>query len=298
MSGRPCVVSRPPKVTLSRAERRTRLVVGLTVVMMVAELVVGTFTRSLSLVADGWHMATHAGALGLSAIAYWYARTRAGEATFAFGTGKVHALSAFTNALLLLLVALAMAGEGVARLLHPEPIRFAEALPVAVLGLGLNLVSFFALHPGDHDHAHHDHNLRAAWMHVAADALTSVTAILALLGGRVFGWTFLDPLMALLGSAVILHWGFGLIRTSARQLLDVAPAPELELTLRERLESFGAVRDLHVWEIEPGRRSLVVSLVTTEVHPLDRIRDAILEVAPMHHLTIELEHAPESIAAF
>ncbi len=298
----------------TRAERRTRWVVGLTATMMIAELIVGTLTKSLALVADGWHMATHAGALGLAALAYWYARTRAREATFTFGTGKVFALTGFTNAVVLLLVALAMATEGAIRLFRPEHVRFDEALPVAVIGLVVNVASFFMLHPGgshDHDHAHghahghggheHDVNLRAAYLHVAADALTSLTAIAALLGGRLLGWVWLDPATAILGSIVILHWGFGLVRQSGRQLLDVAPSPELEKTIRKKLEELGEaeIRDLHVWEMGPGRRGCIVSILTSDPRPLDAYRTAVLTAAPIDHLTVEIDHvAHESLASF
>ena len=305
---RPCHAVEPPPVE-SRAERRTRWVVALTAAMMLAELVVGTLTHSLALVADGWHMATHAGALGLAALAYWYARTRARAATFAFGTGKVYALTGFTNAVVLLLVALAMLTEGVARLVRPEPVRFAEALPVAVIGLAVNLASFFLLHPGDHAHAHahaheHDHahdvNLKAAYLHVLADALTSVTAIAALVGGRVLGWVFLDPAMAILGSLVILRWGVGLVRQSSKQLLDVAPSPEVEAHIRAGLGALGAdVRDLHVWDLGPGRRGCVVAIQTTTALPLEDVRRAVLEAAPIDHLTVEIDHLPaDSVASF
>jgi cation diffusion facilitator family transporter len=298
----------------TKAERRTRWVVGLTATMMVAELIVGTLTKSLALVADGWHMATHAGALGLAALAYWYARTRAREATFTFGTGKVFALTGFTNAVVLLLVALAMLTEGVIRLFRPENVRFDEALPVAIIGFVVNILSFFLLHPGgthehhdhSHDHAHgpdhgHDVNLRAAYLHVAADALTSLTAIGALLGGRIFGWVWLDPAMAILGSVVILRWGVGLVRQSGRQLLDVVPSPELEKTIRKQLEDLGEaeIRDLHVWEMGPGRRGCIVSILTTDPRPLDEYRTAILTAGPIEHLTVEIDHVVrESLASF
>jgi cation diffusion facilitator family transporter len=328
---RSCHAAQAPLVATTHAERRTRWVVGLTAAMMIAEIVVGTLTHSLALVADGWHMATHAGALGLAALAYWYARTRARAAAFAFGTGKVYALAGFTNAVILLLVALAMMTEGVARLLRPEKVSFAEALPVAVVGLLVNLGSFFLLHPGEHGHAHahghehghahahghehghaharghehgHDHghdvNLKAAYLHVLADALTSLTAIAALLGGRYFGWVFLDPAMAILGSVVIFHWGIGLVRQSGRQLLDIVPSPEAERLIRRSLEGLGAdVRDLHVWELGPGRRGCVVTIWTDVGLSLQEVRAAILTAAPIDHLTVEIElAAPESRAAF
>ncbi|MGZ3420522.1 MAG: CDF family Co(II)/Ni(II) efflux transporter DmeF [Polyangiales bacterium] len=315
-TSRPCQHVDDAKLEATRAERRTRWVVGITAVMMVAELVVGTLAKSLALVADGWHMATHAGALGLAALAYWYARTRAREATFTFGTGKVHALTGFTNAVVLLLVAVAMLTEGVTRLVHPEKVNFDEALPVAIIGLIVNIVCFFLLHPGgahdhSHDHGHdhdhgpenHDHdvNLKAAYMHVAADALTSVLAIAALFFGRTFGWVFLDPATAILGSVVILRWGVGLVAQSGRQLLDVTPSPEVEVKIREAIEALGEgeVRDLHVWEMGQGRRGCIVSVLTSVPRPLEEYRAAVLAIASIDHLTVEIDHlVAESRASF
>jgi cation diffusion facilitator family transporter len=203
----------------------------------------------MALTADGWHMATHAGALGMSAMAYWFARTRARASSFTFGTGKVYALAGYTSAVVLGLVAVLMLVESVRRLAHPLPIRFGEALPVAVVGLLVNLVSVVLLdaddhhgHHDEHDHAHghghggHDHNLRAAYFHVLADAFTSVLAIAALVAGRYAGWTFLDPMMGIVGGLVILKWGVGLCRESAKPLLDVLPSAELADEIRRAVE--------------------------------------------------------------
>lgn len=299
----------PPPTTNLKAESRTRWVVVLTFAMMVGELVVGTLTKSLALVADGWHMATHAGALGLAAAAYWYARRHEGKNTFAFGTGKVLSLTAFANAIVLVLVALVMGAEAISRLFHPEKVRFAEALPVAVLGLLVNLGSFFLLHPGEgdhghghgHDHAHdhaHDPNLRAAYLHVAADALTSLTAIFALVGGRAFGWVFLDPLMALLGSLVILKWAHGLIGESSRQLLDFTPSTGDATSIRAAIEAEGAsVCDLHLWENGPTHRVCVVSIAASDGRTLADWRALVLRAARVDHLTVEVESLPESSRA-
>src|SRR6266540_1927674 len=196
---RPCSVHEVfPSV--EQHERRTRWVVGITATMMVAELVVGTLTQSLALTADGWHMATHAGALGVSALAYWFARTRAQAKHFTFGTGKINALAGYTNAIVLALVALLMMIEAGKRLLDPVPVNFANALPVAVLGLLVNPVSVKLLDLDEHEVEHgraagaHDHNLHSAYLHVLADTLTSVLAITALLGERYAELVFLDPL--------------------------------------------------------------------------------------------------------
>jgi cation diffusion facilitator family transporter len=289
-----------PVPSFERNEKRTRIVVGITAMMMVAEIAAGFFTHSLALLADGWHMATHAGALGLSALAYWYAR-RANAEAYSFGTGKVLALAGFTNAIVLLIVALAMVEAAIERLLDPQSVRFDEALLVAGIGLLVNIVCAFVLqekhdHPHDHDHHHdhhhHDHNMRSAYLHVLADALTSVLAILALVGGKWLGWTFLDPVVALAGSAVILHWGTGLAKKSAAQLLDANPAPDRCAAIRTRLEAMDtSVVDLHVWEIGPSSKGCIVSLVTKNPRPLADYRAAVLEVAPITHLTIEIDRA-------
>jgi cation diffusion facilitator family transporter len=282
---------------VDRNERRTRWVVGLTAAMMVVELVAGTLTQSLALVADGWHMATHAGALGLAALAYWFARTRAQAEYFTFGTGKVNALAGYTNAILLALIAVLMLIEAGKRLLQPVEINFAEALPVAVLGLGVNLVSVKLLEP-EKEHGQHrgadDHNLRSAYTHVLADTLTSVLAIAALLGGQYAGLVFLDPLKAIVGSLVILRWSVSLYSGSARQLLDIADSSQVPTAIRQAVESLDDARivDLHMWEIAPGRRGCIASLVTSTPRPLDEYRTAILAVAPVEHLTVEVSRCP------
>jgi cation diffusion facilitator family transporter len=301
----------PPN--LSRHERRTQAVVALTFGMMVAELVAGTVTGSLALLADGWHMASHAGALGLAALAYWFARTRAKQTSFSFGTGKVFALAGYTNAVVLLLVALLMAIEAIKRLRQPVDIQFGHALPVAVVGLVVNLVSAKLLHSGTHDahehhdddhadhHAddHHDHNLRAAYLHVLADALTSVLAIVALIGGAYAGWRFLDPLVAIAGSVVITHWGIGLCRQSSRQLLDVTPSVENIEKIRTSIERLGDERviDLHLWEIAPGQSGCIVSLVAESPRSVASYRSTILSAVHVEHLTVEVHRCEGGHAA-
>jgi cation diffusion facilitator family transporter len=291
-------------------EAKTRWVVALTFAMMVAELVVGYATNSLALTADGWHMATHAGALGMAAFAYWFARRQSGSSAFSFGTGKVHALAGYTSAVVLALVALLMVVESLRRLLHPEAIAFADALPVAVLGLVVNLVSVKLLHsdehhPGEHDehrhdhehedHEHdhhgHDHNLRAAYFHVLADALTSVLAIVALLGGRYFGWTFLDAAMGIVGGLVIARWSYGLSRQAAKQLLDVVPSQALAQRIRDRIEtSFSGsnVVDLHLWDIGPNARACIVSIAAANPSTPATYRDALASIASLQHVTVEV----------
>lgn len=278
--------------------------------MMVGELIVGYLTNSLALTADGWHMATHAGALGMASLAYWFARTRSREAAFSFGTGKVHALAGYTSAIVLAVVALWMMYESGSRLLHPLPIAFGEALPVAVIGLLVNLASVKLLHvkhdddghedhehDEDHDHHHEkqehhhgDHNLRAAYFHVLADAFTSVLAILALVGGSYFGWRFLDPLMGIVGGLVISRWSLGLCRGAARQLLDMVPSSELATRIRQRLEAVPGthVVDLHVWEIGPKARACLASVVATELRsPLD-YSEELRRHEGLSHVTVEV----------
>ena len=300
-----CAVHEPPKDTRG-GETRTRIVVALTALMMVAELAVGWWTNSLALLADGWHMGTHVGALGITAFAYWYARTRAGQTQFAFGTGKVYALGGYTSAALLILVALGVIGESVHRFVSPETVKFAEAFPVAVLGLVVNLVSAWLLGGGDHaghshdhaghahehhDHDHgHDHNLRAAYLHVVADALTSVMAIAALLIGRYLDWKWIDPVVAVVGALVILKWGAGLIRESGRQLIDLDPSTKLREQVQQALEAVQGTKilDLHLWRVGPRQLVCVVSISASEQKSLAEWKRLVMAAAPVNHLTIEL----------
>ena len=293
---------------MAEHETRTRWVVSLTLAMMVTELAVGYATHSLALTADGWHMATHAGALGMSALAYWFARSRAGSSAFTFGTGKVHALAGYTSAVTLALVALWMVLESVQRLFAPEPVAYAQALPVALLGLVVNLVSVKLLHTESHHHDHdhdghdhdghdHDHNLRAAYFHVLADAMTSLLAIFALLGGRYFGWTFLDAAMGIVGGLVIARWSYGLCRAAASELLDVLPSTDLAKSVRDKLETaFDETRvvDLHLWKIGPHARACIVSLAARSPEAPLTYREALASVAHFEHLTIEVHPLPRA----
>ncbi len=297
---------------VAKHEARTRWVVVLTCAMMVGELAVGYATNSLALTADGWHMATHAGALALAAFAYWFARTRSKEASFSFGTGKVHALAGYTSAVVLAMVAFWMLFESASRLLHPVAIHFREALPVAAIGLLVNLVSAALLHPGDHDHDaghdhdehdvhhhQHDHNLRAAYVHVLADAFTSVLAIAALAGGRYLGWTFLDPAMGIVGGIVILRWGYSLCTGAARQLLDMVPSSKVADAIRAKLEAIDDVRvvDLHLWEVGPDQQSCIVSLVTSRPRAPAEYRQIVQQFAEVRHVTVEVQLCDHTHAA-
>lgn len=244
--------------------RRTLWVVALTFVMMIGEIAAGYITGSMALLADGFHMATHAGALGIAAAAYGFARRNANNKRYSFGTGKVGDLAGFASAMVLGLVSLGIAGESILRLFQPTTVAFGEATVIAVVGLAVNLVSAFVLmghhghdHGHHHDHAHehgghhhHDNNLRSAYVHVLADALTSVLAIAALLAGRYLGWVWLDPAMGIVGAIVIAKWAFNLMRDSSAVLLDATDEP-VAAEIRELLETSGDVRisDLHVWQV-------------------------------------------------
>ncbi|WP_454558399.1 CDF family Co(II)/Ni(II) efflux transporter DmeF [Parapedomonas caeni] len=301
-----------------RNERRMWLVIALTAVTMVAEIVGGYWLGSMALLADGWHMASHAGALGLAAAAYGIARARAADPRFSLGTGKVGDLAAFASAIALGLMALLIAIESVDRLIAPQAIHFREAMLVAVVGLLVNLASAWLLghdhghdhghghthghdhhgHDHDHDdHGHHDdthghhrdHNLAAAYVHVLADALTSVLAIAALAAGWLWGWGWLDPLMGLVGAAVIARWAWGLARDTARVLLDMTPDLDLLAQARRALESdTDEVTDLHIWRVGPGHLASMITIVSSRPQPPHVYQEKLRGLAPLSHVTIEV----------
>lgn len=286
--------------------RRTRWVVALTFVMMIGEITAGYITGSMALLADGFHMATHAGALGIAAAAYGFARRNANNKRYSFGTGKVGDLAGFASAMVLGLVSLGIAGESILRLFQPTTVAFGEATVIAVVGLAVNLVSAFVLmghhghdHGHHHDHAHehgrhhhHDNNLRSAYVHVLADALTSVLAIAALLAGRYLGWVWLDPAMGIVGAIVIAKWAFNLMRDSSAVLLDATDEP-VAGQIRELLETSGDVRisDLHVWQVGPQARAAIVSVVASAGVTAEAVRARLAPVHELSHLTIELHSA-------
>lgn len=293
-----------------RNERRTRWVVWLTLVMMVAEIVGGTWYGSMALVADGWHMATHAAALAITMLAYRYARAHANDPRFAFGTGKVGDLAGFASAVSLAIVALLIGVESARRLIHPGQIDFLQAGWIAMIGLLVNLVSAWMLrddhhHGHDHDHDDHDHdhdhddthgdtNLRAAYMHVLADALTSVAAILGLLAGRYLGWIWMDAVIGLAGAAVISHWAIGLARSAGRTLLDSHDDSALEKSVRDRICATAgdhALTDLHVWRIGPGKYGVLASLRGADLGTPDRYRRALADLPQIAHVTVEINPA-------
>ena len=284
--------------------RRTLWVVALTAVMMVGEIIAGYMTGSMALLADGFHMATHAGALGVAAAAYAYAKRHANNQLFSFGTGKVGDLSGFASALMLGVIALGIGVESVLRLFEPINVAFGTATIIAVVGLGVNIVSAFLLsgghhHGHGHDHHHgHDHsqagqskdnNLRAAYVHVLADALTSVLAIAALLAGRYLGWGWMDPVMGIVGAIVIARWSWALMRDTASVLLDTTDHHVAE-EVRELVEAPGDARiaDLHVWRIGPEAHAAIVSVVGRQGVDGDMIRTRLTPVHELAHLTVEM----------
>lgn len=306
-----------------RHERRTWFVVALTAAMMVAEIVGGTLFGSMAVVADGWHMSTHAGALAIAALAYRFARRHSHDPRFTFGTGKMGELAAFCSAVILALIAAAIGYEAVTRLYAPVAIHFREAIPLAAVGLLVNLASAWLLFDSDdhhhgHDHSHthgghdhghrhdhrhghdahrhdsHDSNLRAAYVHVLADALTSVLAIVALTCGLLFGWMWLDPLMALIGVAVILSWSFGLIRTSGTVLLDMVPDRQLAGHIRQHLEVDGdRVCDLHLWRLGPGHVGLIAAMVSDHPQAPSAYKHRLEGISGLSHMTIEVHACPD-----
>lgn len=286
-----------------RNERRTRWVVVLTLVMMVAEIVGGSWYGSMAVVADGWHMATHAAALGVAMLAYRYARNHADNPRFAFGTGKVGDLAGFASAVSLFIVALLIGAGSVGRLFNPVQIDFLQAGGIAVVGLVVNLVSAWMLHDDHHhhdhdhdedhahDHGHHDTNLRAAYLHVLADALTSVMAIAGLLAGRYLGWIWMDAAVGVLAAVVIAHWSISLARSAGRTLLDSHDDSALEASVRQRLHSTAAntsVTDLHLWRLGPNRYGLLVSLHGPDVGTPDHFRAQLADLPQLAHVTIEI----------
>lgn len=257
-------------------ETRSLIVVGLTLAMMVWEISAGLLYGSMALLADGLHMGSHAVALGIAAFAYAYARRHAGNTQFSFGTGKVNALGGFTGAVLLAGFALYMAIESIERFIHPVAISFNGAIFVAAIGLFVNGISAWILggdehvhghshghsHGHDHHHGHHDHNRRAAYFHVLADALTSLLAIAALLAGKYAGWNWMDPLMGIVGAVLITRWSWHLLKDTSRVLLDHQRG-DLEQEVREAIEDDDArITDLHLWDIGPNIHAAIVSVVS------------------------------------
>jgi cation diffusion facilitator family transporter len=303
--------------THAQNERRTWFVVALTVVMMVAEITAGSLFGSMALLADGWHMGTHAAALGIAGAAYMFARRHTGDIRFSFGTGKFGDLAAFSSALILAIIAVQIAYESVMRLISPVAIDYREAIAVACFGLVVNLVSAFLLrgdhhhhhgHAHDHDHDHddhdhhdhdhhghhhHDNNFRAAYLHVLADAATSLLAIGALFIAMRTGFVWADPAVGLVGSAVIASWAWTLIRDAGSVLLDVSIDKSLARTIRARLEAGDdRVTDLHVWQVGPGHCAAVISVVSDAPLQPAGYKERLHGLKGLSHVTVEVERCP------
>ena len=284
-------------------ERRTWFVVALTAATMVAEVIGGTLFGSMAVVADGVHMSTHVAALAIAALAYRFARRHAADARFSFGTGKLGELAAFASALILLLIALLIAYESIARFFEPVAIRYQEAIAIACHGLAVKLASAWLLSDEDHHHEHahdddhhhsHDHNIRAAYVHVLADAVTSVLAIGGLLMGRFYGLVWMDALVGVVGAGVIISWGIGLIRSSGAVLLDVVPSRGLADRVRARLEvEDDRVADLHLWQLGPGHAGVIASVVTEHPQPPQAYKARLAGIAGLSHVTIEVHPCPD-----
>jgi len=323
-----------------KAERRTWAVIWLCAAMMVAEIVGGALFGSLALVADGLHMSTHAGALLLAALAYTLARKYADDPAFAFGTGKFGDLAGFSSAIILGMIALLIGYEAVMRFIAPVAIHFREAIPIAVLGLAVNVVSAWLLagghghkhghsHRHSHDHSHdhgsegshhhdevrhietdeaafaeHDHgpnkaahhrdnNMRAALVHVMADAAVSVLVIAGLLLARAFGWLWMDPLAGLIGALVIANWSYALMRDTAGILLDRTPDVQIRERVRAKIESDGdRLTDLHLWRLGPGHLGAIVSVVTARPRGPEYYRRQLTQFPDLSHITVEVQQSP------
>lgn len=274
-------------------ERGTRFVFWLTMATMVAEILSGWAFGSMALLADGWHMASHAGAMAVAWFAYAYARKNADNPDLVFGAGKVNALAGFASAVGLILVAVYMAGESSLRFISPVPIAFGQAIAVAVLGLAVNLASAWLLRDEDHAHSH-DHNLKAAYMHVLADALTSILAILALLGGRLYGLGWLDPIMGIVGALVVGRWALGLLRETARVLLDHRVGDAIHADIQRRVEAdMGIrVRDLYIWNVGPRRMAAHLTVEDTSPRPPEHYKSLVAQVPDLARITVEVHARP------
>ncbi|MBW2308927.1 MAG: CDF family Co(II)/Ni(II) efflux transporter DmeF [Deltaproteobacteria bacterium] len=283
-------------------ERKTKQVIALTASTMVIEIAAGLVYGSMALLADGWHMGTHVAALGITVFAYRYARRHADNPYYSFGTGKVSVIGGYASAIALAVVALLMAVESILRLISPQAIQFNEAIAVAFVGLGVNLVSAFILHghhQRDHEyrannaHPGHDHNLRAAYLHVLADTLTSMLAIIALLTGKAFGWIWMDATMGIVGAVVISRWSYGLLRDTAEILLDGAVDPETVSAIRSAIESDADTRvaDLHVWQVGPDHVAAIISVVTHYPRSPKHYKEIVSRFGDISHVTVEVNQA-------
>jgi len=281
-----------------QGERNTWKVISLTLVMMVIEIIAGLLFGSMALLADGFHMATHTFALGITAIAYYYSRKHSHDPRYSFGTGKIGVLGGYTSAIFLTLISFAMIFESSVRLFTPISIRFNEAIFVAIIGLVVNLVCAYLLHGNEIDHQHSDHehndhldhNLRAAYLHVIADALTSVLAIVALITGKYFGWVWMDPIMGIVGAIVILKWAYSLVNQTGKILLDYNADKDLITKIKAILESDSDTRltDIHAWKLGSQKYAAIVSIVTHYPKAPDYYKGLLKSLIDIVHVTVEV----------
>lgn len=281
------------------AQKRILIATILTAIMMVLEIAGGWIFNSMALLADGWHMSSHMLALGLAYFAYRMARHYAHDPRFSFGTWKIEVLAGYSSAILLMVVALMMGIQSLERLFNPVTIHFNEAIPIVIVGLVINLVCAWLLHEGGHDHHHghshhhHDLNQKAAFLHVVADAVTSVFAIIALFAAKYFGWNFLDALLGLVGALLVAKWSWGLIQETGKTLLDAEMGHPVVTEIRELIATFKDVEitDLHVWKVGKGKFSCILGLETTsaDLNP-DQIKAELSIHEEIVHASIEIHH--------
>ncbi|PCJ37344.1 MAG: cation transporter [Cellvibrionales bacterium] len=279
-------------------ENKVKIVFALTTVIMVLEIGAGTWSGSMALLADGWHMGTHSAAFAIAMFAYFYAKKHANNKEFSFGTGKVNYLGGFASAVALAIVALMMAIESVQRLIEPQAIHFNEAIVVAIIGLTVNIASVFLLHDDhhhdnhDHEHHHHDHNMKAAYFHVLADTLTSVLAIVALLAGKFYGWIWMDSLVGIVGAVVIFRWSYGLIKESSEVLLDksVGTSSLIKIAKAIKAENETVINDIHIWKIASIHQAAILSVAAKNPLELNEYKEILKKCLPrLSHVSIEIQ---------
>jgi cation diffusion facilitator family transporter len=285
-----------------KGERRTQYVLILTAVTMVLEIIAGNIYGSMALLADGWHMGTHVAAFVIAVFAYRYARNHSNDPTYTFGTGKVNVLGGFASAIALAVVALVMLVESLQRIVNPQSIHFNEAIAVAFIGLFVNIISALLL-KGDHHHTHHnghhlnhdDHNLKAAYLHVLADAMTSVLAIIALVSGKYLGWNWLDPIMGIIGAIIITRWSYGLLKQTSPILLDASIDKEYQQAIKEAIEtdSDNRISDIHIWEVGANHYTAIIALVTHYPKIPEHYKKLLEKFYELSHVVIEVNECKE-----
>lgn len=285
-----------------KGEQRTHYVLILTAVTMVVEIIAGSVFGSMALLADGWHMGTHVAAFAIAIFAYRYARKHANDPAYSFGTGKVNVLGGFASAIALAVVAMVMLVESLQRIIEPHTIHFNEAIAVACIGLLVNVVCAFLLNDDhSHDlndedhHLQHDHNLRAAYLHVLADAMTSLFAIIALVSGKFLGWNWLDPIMGIVGAIIITRWSYGLLKQTSPILLDASIDEEYKQAITEAIEkdSDNRISDLHIWRVGANHYAAIIALVTHCPHSMEHYKGLLSHFPKLSHVTIEVNECKE-----